>query len=343
ALYDFIDNHLVDIVTNSYGFNGEALPSDLIDAENQYFMQAAAEGMSIVFSTGDDGDLIAANGIASGSWEATSPYVTGVGGTSLALQNAAGKKEEWGWGGYRAFLSDARVGVQGRVVLTSGLELPFDFYSGAGGGPSRSQLAPHYQANIPDSLSSFTKLQDGGRVRFSTPHRVTPDIAMIADPYTGFLTGETYTKAGDPAFDGFCQSLTATTEYCEIGIGGTSLAAPTFAGVLALVNQARFGRGKPAIGFVNRALYTLDVGKPGTTASPITDVQAPATPTAVLRGYSDDPTEVRVVTINSAPNARATSTVEGADTSYRTLEGYDEVTGLGTPNVPAFIRALLAK
>jgi hypothetical protein len=31
--------------------------------------------------------------------------------------------------------------------------------------------------------------------------------------------------------------------------------------------------------------------------------------------------------------------IEGADTSLRTTRGYDNVTGLGTPNVPALIDA----
>ena len=35
------------------------------------------------------------------------------------------------------------------------------------------------------------------------------------------------------------------------------------------------------------------------------------------------------------------SVVEGADSSYRTTSGYDEVTGLGTPWLPALIDALL--
>ena len=343
ALYGMIDDHLADIVTNSYGFNGEALPADFIESENQFFMQAAAEGMTIVFSSGDDGDVAAANGIASGSWEATSPYVTGVGGTSLALRNAAGVKQEWGWGSYRAFLANAKVAANGGSIATSGAELPFAFYGGAGGGPSLSQLAPAYQAAVPFLYSGFTTLGSGTRVPFETAHRVTPDIAMVADPYTGFLDGETYTKAGDPTFDSFCKSLSATTEYCEIGIGGTSLASPLFAGVLALANQARFADKKPAIGFVNPALYTLAVGAPGTKSSPIVDVQAPSIPAAVLRGYINDQTEVRVVTMNSVPNAAGTAPVEGADTSYLTRKGYDQVTGLGTPYVPALIDALVAK
>jgi subtilase family serine protease len=295
--------------------------------------------MSILFSTGDDGNLAAANGIASGSFEATSPYVTAVGGTSLALINKNGKKSEWGWGDYRAFLGAATVAPGGNVITTTGAEAPFTFYGGAGGGPSLTFLAPAYQDNVSYAYSGFTRLADGSRVPLQAPHRVVPDISMVADPYTGFLTGETYTKANDPTFDKPCKSLSATTEYCEFAIGGTSLSSPLFAGVLALVNQARFAQSKPAVGFVNPLLYSLPVGTPGTTTSPIVDVLAPAKPTALLRGYSNDQTEVRVVTMNSMPIGGAI--IEGRDTSYTTTTGYDQVTGLGTPYVPALIRAAL--
>jgi len=69
-------------------------------AENQYFLlQAAAEGMSIVFSSGDDSDLVAINGIGSGSWEATSPYVTGRRWYEpRACSTSPAAKAEWGWG-----------------------------------------------------------------------------------------------------------------------------------------------------------------------------------------------------------------------------------------------------
>jgi hypothetical protein len=39
------------------------------------------------------------------------------------------------------------------------------------------------------------------------------------------------------------------------------------------------------------------------------------------------------------PNTDQSAVIEGANTSYLTTGGYDEVTGLGTPNVPALIRA----
>jgi hypothetical protein len=109
--------------------------------------------------------------------------------------------------------------------------------------------------------------------------------------------------------------------------------------VLALVNQARFQHHKSAVGLVNAALYLLNVGEAG-SSPPIIDVNKPSTPTALLRGYLRDPTTVRVVTMNSTLAANdPTKVVEGANTSLRTTAGYDNVTGLGTPNVPVLIEA----
>jgi subtilase family serine protease len=339
ALYNLIDDHAADIITNSYGFGGEDLSASDIHAETQYFMQAAAEGISIVFSTGDDGDLMASNNIASGSWESTSPYVTAVGGTSLALLNSAGEKSEWGWGTYRALLANAKVAADGKTIADTGTKA-FDFYSGAGGGPSLSQLAPDYQSKVPAAFSRHTTRASGQTRTFPSAHRVTPDIAMLGDPYTGFLVGEIYTIAGDAKLDSGCKKLTAKTEYCEGGTGGTSLSSPLFAGVLALADQARFAKKLPALGLANTALYGLTVGTPGTDAAPIIDIGKPAGPTAILRGYIGEPAKVRVVTINASVDAAKTAVTEGADTSYLVQPGYDEVTGLGTPNVPAFIKAL---
>jgi len=44
-------------------------------------------------------------------------------------------------------------------------------------------------------------------------------------------------------------------------------------------------------------------------------------------------------TINSTATGTTGPVIEGADSSLRTTRGYDNVTGLGTPNVPAFIGA----
>jgi subtilase family serine protease len=340
AVAEAIDSHAVDILSNSYGYAGEAgLPASTFTTDNELGMQAAAEGISLLYSSGDDSDNIAANGIASGDWPATSPYVTAVGGTSMLLENATGGKLEYGWGNYRAFLEKATVEPGDTQIKTKGLELPFAYYAGAGGGPSLSQLAPYYQASLPFDLSAYTYLANGSLVPFGTPHRLVPDIAMDADPYTGFLYGETFSTTGVSYLDAGCKAITETTEYCEEGIGGTSLASPSFAAVLALVDQARFAKGMGPIGFANPALYSIPVGSAdGLWTQPIIDVVPPSSPTAVLRGYVTNPNEVRVVTINSYSNGK--KVYEGVNTTEVTTVGWDEVTGLGWPNVPVLVQTL---
>jgi hypothetical protein len=168
---------------------------------------------------------------------------------------------------------------------------------------------------------------------------------MDADPYTGFLIGETYTIAGNPVSDAGCTPISPKLEYCEGGIGGTSLASPLFAGTLALVDQLRHANGLGDLGFVNPRLYGLTVGAPGSTSTPLVDVRAPAAPTAVLRGYVNDLTRVRVVTMNSVPGPFGplckTSFCNGQDSwILQTKPKYDDVTGVGTPNIPALLVGL---
>jgi hypothetical protein len=86
---------------------------------------------------------------------------------------------------------------------------------------------------------------------------------------------------------------------------------------------------------VNPALYAFVDAFGYYPGSPIVDVMPPTSPTAVLRGYITNPHELRVVTINSTLDGG--TLIEGADTSLQTTPGYDNVTGLGTPWVPALI------
>ena len=75
-----------------------------------------------------------------------------------------------------------------------------------------------------------------------TPMRVIPDISLDADPSTGFLIGlhETFPNGKD--------------KYAQTRYGGTSLASPLLAGVIADADQAA---GVP-VGFINPAIYRLD-------------------------------------------------------------------------------------
>jgi subtilase family serine protease len=142
-------------------------------------------------------------------------------------------------------------------------------------------------------------------------HRATPDIAMDGDPQTGMLIGETQTFP-----DG-------TARYSEYRIGGTSLSSPLYAGIQALADQAA---GHPH-GFANPALYQLGDGA-------LRDVKDPAPVPAV----------VRVNYTNSADASAGTTTLlRSLDDEAQSLHvgpGWDNLTGLGSPNGAAFVGAL---
>ena len=82
---------------------------------------------------------------------------------------------------------------------------------GGGGGISLYEPAPEYQRFLDDQSTTF---------------RTYPDVAMEADPNTGVPVYDTFDD--DP-----------TTPWFDGTIGGTSLATPLWAGLIAVANQGR--------------------------------------------------------------------------------------------------------
>jgi len=264
-------NHVADVVTNSWGDNGEAIAPGDAAMLDQAMMAGAAQGMTVLFSSGDDGDLSAIKRCGLRLLPATSPWVTGVGGTSLLIMDYTGKKAEYGWGTYRAFLNDATV-KSAKSVITSGLATTTAFADirrlrvlfGSGRRISLIEPQPAYQASaVPLNLATTLNLASGYTIPLSTPQRVSPDVAMVADPYTGYLYGETFTIAGNKLADSGCTRSPKTQEYCENGEGGTSLASPLMAGVIAVMNEKRNAGGEPLVGFANPLLYSYGSGGNG--------------------------------------------------------------------------------
>jgi len=342
-IYAVIDQKLADIITNSWGYIGEGdVSSARLAIDTSQLLQAAAEGITVLVASGDNGDSTQGpppvTPLASGSWPATSPYATAVGGTSLLLRNASGKKSEFGWANYFTTFNGTPV-VNGNATKVKDQGWgPFEYAGGSGGGPSLIIPEPFYQLNVvPKEFARRTHTAAGVTVPLDGSYRVTPDISMVADPDTGLMEGQTLIIATPPVDPG-CTKTGPTTEYCESPIGGTSLASPLFAGVLALVNERRFSQGLSAVGFVNPALYALQVGGPGSTNDPIVDVNAPAEPIGALVFYPGF-SFYGFATLDSYPSSNG-NIVENVDSSLRSVTGYDNVTGLGAPWVPALMRTL---
>lgn len=291
ALHKVVDNHLADIVSNSWGDVESNETPDIAAAYDQVFQLGAVEGIGFYFSSGDSGDNVDATGVKQADIPGNSPWATSVGGTSLAVGKHDSYLWETGWGTLRAPLSEDGNSWEG---------FPGPYTSGAGGGTSKYYDQPYYQRGVvPDALA----LANGGGVK----QRVEPDIAAVADPTTGFLVGQTQTYP-----DG-------SLRYSTYRIGGTSLAAPVIAGVQALAEQARHGI---AIGFANPLIYS----QYGTSAyHDVTDH-----PLGQGRGIANvrvdyvnqvDATDGKIVSLRTL----------GADASLHATVGYDDVTGVGTP------------
>jgi subtilase family serine protease len=114
-------------------------------------------------------------------------------------------------------------------------------------------------------------------------------------------------------------------KYSEYRIGGTSLSSPLMAGMMALVQQ----KAGHVIGFANPLIYA-NYG-----ASAYHDVVQPGSPVAAVRSdYINgvDDTNGYVYSV------RSMSFDSGL--TIHSAPGYDNVTGVGTPNGAAFLAAL---
>ena len=209
-LNQVVTDNQASIVTNSWGQPtfvkiGKQLfitvDQSTIDAYETTFQHGAALGIGFYFSSGDSGDELANAGYKHPDYPAGDPWVTAVGGTSVAINSAGSRQFETGWGTAQYRLN------KGGTAWDS--FLPFQY--GAGGGISQIFAEPSYQQKA---------VQASGRA--------VPDIGLDGDPTTGMLIGITqdFGSSGGIA-------------YGEYRIGGTSLASPLFAGLQADTQQGR--------------------------------------------------------------------------------------------------------
>jgi subtilase family serine protease len=134
SLSKIVDNHLADIVSNSWGDVEANQTPDLAAAYDQVFQFGAVEGIGFYFSSGDNGDEVANTGTKQVDTLANSAWVTAVGGTSLAVGKGDKYLWETGWGTENASLS-----ADGK----SWTDFPGAYTSGAGGGTSRTVAQPY--------------------------------------------------------------------------------------------------------------------------------------------------------------------------------------------------------
>jgi len=322
-----IENLFGSVISNSFGAPEIILqnffPSELT-VENGISEIAAALGISHDISSGDSGDFLAedtANGVPAVSVTANcaSPYATGVGGTSTFLDSKSNIELQTGWGFNFTRIAEPTPNPPTVPPLI------FGFQSGSGGGTSVVFARPKYQKGQ----------------GISGKFRLVPDISMNADPETGNEIIVTPT------------SVPGDEQFVEV-FGGTSLSTPMFSALWAIANQAAAQDGLGPLGNAAAILYELpddaiiDVNvTPVDTLLNVTGTifnppNPPVFESAAALAAPQPPTKRFVSALfQSSSSTRWDVFTFGTDSSLATEPGWDNVTGLGTPNGMTFINEVV--
>jgi hypothetical protein len=294
-----IDNNLAQILSISFGFCEVPGDEQYVASIDAVLEQGAVQGQTIVVASGDNGST-ACNGFGEGapaslrytpavSYPGSSPWVVSMGGTEFpAADVTMSPINETYW-----------TPPSGDDPLAAPISyIPEtvwnDTYSGndaGGGGASIMELLPAWQIGVPGI--------PGGT------QRLVPDLSLASSAINpGYLICST-----DPAVSegsGSCNAgffvganLPSVTE-----VGGTSVAAPIFAGLVAVLNQVKGYAGGQ--GLLNPVLYTL------------------ASDPAIYAAAFHDITE------GGNNCTRAICGVGPQTTDYLAGVGYDEASGLGS-------------
>lgn len=278
---------LASIESNSWGITGgETFPRIYQLTAHAILLRAAAEGVTMAFSSGDSPGV---------SVPAADPYALSVGGTTLGLGRQNQRLFETGWSNDDAYRRNGKwhdLGI-GRDA--------------AGGRTSLIWSQPGYQKGVvPRSMSHVG-------VGANHTDRALPDISADADATTGIAQIDTEpTRRGD--------------RFRTFVDGGTSLAAPLVAGLLADAQQ-----GGKRFGFVNPTLYRLAGSAAFHDSLPVTS----SSPASARGAFCPK-------TLCGVPSLSLFDSQLPEYTDQVTARGYDTMTGVGTPNGQAFIKALRA-
>lgn len=262
--------------------------------------QASALGITVISAAGDwgafdgiprttvDGYPVTDAPWPHGVFPAVEERVLSVGGTMITCQNPL---TELAWSG-----------PPPHAIAKS---IQFTQLAGSGGF-SEDVPIPRWQE---DALRRW--YARGSNQPAVVPYgRGFPDVALMASG-SAVQRGDVLSALGYQAVVG--------RQWIEYA-GGTSIAAPIWAAIIARANQARMAAGKGTIGFVNPLLYAIRKAVP----SPFRDVALGQTDVCV-----------RVV---NAHGKAVTHRLEG----YSACADWDPVTGLGVPHVANLIQHLVA-
>ena len=287
ALQYAIDQDLAPVISISYGLCEVSAGSDGRTFFQSLAQQAIAQGQTISSASGDEGAADCENPTANSATHglavdvpAAIPEVTGVGGAAFSgdVGNAAlywNSVNDSHNASALSYIPESAWNDTAQTVASSA------GFSAGGGGVSGFFAKPSWQVG--------TGVPNDGK-------RDVPDIALNASAHhDGYLACSA----------GSCVTGFVGSDNKILLVGGTSVGAPVFAGLVGLINQATQAGGQ---GNVNPMLYQLSA----------------STPSAFHDITSGDN---KVPCTAKSPNCPATAPLT---IGYRAVAGYDLATGLGS-------------
>ena len=298
-------------ISNSWGDVESALDNPGRAADDAVLKIANARGQTVNFSSGDSGNFTIDLGYIDVSYPSGSPYATSIGGVSVALDSHQRIAWQTSWGTNLTEIADTSALGSPPVDPPAGIPLAG---GGGGGGVSNVYPQPSWQHGL------------GGE------RRLQPDISWVADPYTGVEIIFTADAAGDLGIE---------------VIGGTSVSCPMFSGLWGIATQRAHHRLGPAAPRLYRlpARAITDVGATPSSPGNVTGTIHDANGTQHLNSWelaaplSGQPNFISAL-YNSPFSTRWFVITFGVDTSLAAGPGWDQATGLGTPNGWQFVQAL---
>jgi len=302
SYYYAIDNAVAPVISLSYGLC-EFDDQQFLSGDETELQKANSEGITFVNSSGDTGaaecetsQTITSTNLATQglgvSYPASSPEVTGTGGSAIPLANfgsnywQASNRSDGGsalsYVPEQVWNDDAEIAefcaqnasnsfctqggstpVSGWVPITSAATAQTDIgMSSSGGGPSNCSVQ---NTNFTACVSGFPQpawqtvsISGQASVRFS------PDISFLATPnFPGYIFCTPLSELGMSGTTSSCSpgGATGITNALNLSspsiIGGTSASTPIFAGMIALLNQSVGSAPGSGLGNVNSKLYTF--------------------------------------------------------------------------------------
>jgi subtilase family serine protease len=319
AEFDAVNYGLGNVLSGSYASTELYTATTELDTENLLSEIGAAMGISTNFASGDYGDYGIETLRTTVSAPADSPWATAVGGVALALNSDNSIAWQAGWGNRQTVVAE-----EGTVF-----DPPAAFFvGGSGGGPSEC-VTKNIRFRPPICTGGFPKPS----YQESVPgtRRQLPDISWLADPYTGAAI--------------LISIPGQVPEQVWQVYGGTSLATPMFSALWAIANQEALAGGGAALGQAAPYLYSLPTG----TVYDIVPVTSKTNVTGSIQD-SNGTTKYSAAKLAGDPTTRFISALWdyfpledtavivsfGTDSSLKTAPGWDNVTGVGTPNAQAF-------